>query len=970
MLHFDQLPEITGGKIVSPEKAKPLAIEHLLIDSRKLLVPATSLFFAIRGDRHDGHRFIADLYQKGVRLFVVEQLPADFDLPEASILLVTDSLRALQAVAAWHRQQFQIPVIGITGSNGKTIVKEWLATLLSKWYQVVKSPRSYNSQVGVPLSVWQLNASHTIGVFEAGISQLHEMEFLEKVIQPTIGIFTNIGTAHDEGFANRQQKIAEKAKLFEQCEAVIYCEEHTEVHEYLTTHLPKTVKLVGWKGRELTKGEPHPQPLPIREGSVDAVTYGTPFYHTSPEKWKTLKEFGRQNRKNPTSAEQVLWEYLRKQQVLGVKFRRQHSIDDFIVDFVSLEYRLIIEVDGEIHTQQKEYDALRTEYLNAAGFEVIRFTNAEVLNDIQTVINKIKSKLDQKMTKTPLPNGEGLGVGLLPELSSAAEAENLQHCIALLQYLGIPENQIQQQLSVLQPVSMRLELKQGIRGCYVIDDTYNNDLAGLQIALDFLSNQQQRSKKTVILSDVLESGEPEAQLYAKIAAMLHNKHIDRLIGIGEVISRNAGVFNIPTILFPSTEKFLGLPPVPKKAVRSLLHGRGSGEALFSNELILVKGARTFRFERIVQQLQQKTHGTVLEINLDAIAHNLNYYRSRIKPQTKLMAMVKAFAYGSGSAEIASLLQFHRVDYLAVAYADEGVILRENGITLPIMVMNPSAETFSQLIDFQLEPEIYSPRILREFLDFLEETDASTRIHLKVETGMHRLGFEQDQIPDLIQTVKQNPRVQVAAIFSHLASSDNLLQREYTLQQIETFQLLSSQITKALGYEPIRHIVNSAGISNFPEAQFDMVRLGIGLYGVGASETEQEHLQTVGTLKTTISQIKPVKADETIGYGRRGKLPKDGSIATIAIGYADGFDRRFSVGNGKVWINGQLAPVVGSVCMDMTMVDVSDMDVQEGDEVVIFGESLPIQQLAQWANTIPYELMTGISERVKRVFFAE
>jgi alanine racemase len=835
MLYVDQLPGITGGKIVSLQSSKPLPIEHLLIDSRKLLVPAHSLFFAIRGERHDGHQFIAELYQKGVRQFVVETIPDGIELPEATLLVVPNSLRALQAVAAWHRRQFQIPVIGITGSNGKTIIKEWLATLLSKSYRVVKSPRSYNSQVGVPLSVWQMNASHTIGVFEAGISQPQEMEYLEKVIQPTIGIFTNIGTAHDEGFESRQQKIAEKARLFEHCEAVIYCEDHTDIHEYLTQHLPPEVQRWTWR-------KPNSSPL---EGDFDS-----------------------------------------------------------------------------------------------------RATNSLPLT------------------------GEGLGMGLTSGVWG--EAENLQHCLALMRYLGIPEAEIREQVRLLHPVSMRLELKQGIRGCYVIDDTYNNDLAGLQIALDFLSNQQQRSKKTVILSDVLESGEPEAQLYAKIAEMLRSKHIDRLIGIGEVISRNAGVFDIPTILFSSTEEFLGLPQPPPKerAYDSPSFGGGRGEALFSNELILVKGARKFRFERIVQHLQQKTHGTVLEINLDAIAHNLNYYRSRIKPQTKLMAMVKAFAYGSGSAEIASLLQFHRVDYLAVAYADEGVVLRENGITLPIMVMNPSAETFAQMIEYQLEPEIYSPRILREFLDFLEGNDESARIHLKIETGMHRLGFEQEHIPDLLQTLQQNPRVQVAAIFSHLASSDNLLQRDYTLQQIETFKIVSSQIIKALGYEPIRHIVNSAGISHFPEAQFDMVRLGIGLYGVGANEAEQEHLQTVGTLKTTISQIKPVKVGETVGYGRRGQLPKDGFIATIAIGYADGFDRRFSVGNGKVWINGQLAPVVGSVCMDMTMVDVTDMEAQEGDEVIIFGEPLPIQQLAQWAGTIPYELMTGISERVKRVFFAE
>jgi len=824
MLHFNQLPAITQGKIVSSPNAEPQPIEHLLIDSRRLAVPVTSLFFAISGERHDGHRFVAELYQKGVRQFIIEShnplAQEGLGLPEAAILVVPDSVRALQAVAAWHRQQFVIPVIGITGSNGKTIVKEWLATLLDKSYRVVKSPRSYNSQVGVPLSVWQINNSHTIGIFEAGISQPNEMPHLARVIQPTIGIFTNIGTAHDEGFASRQQKIAEKAALFTHCEAVVYCEDYTDIDAYLTTYLSPSVKRWTWRASTQT--------------------------------------------------------------------------------------------------------SLKKEALNSG-----------VMADVENPIERSSARLDY-----PFP------------AESWAEAENAMHCITLMRHLGIAENEIREQLRLLHPVSMRLELKQGVRGCYLIDDTYNNDLAGLQIALDFLSSQQQRAQKTVILSDVLESGEPETQLYKKTATMLHSKGVDRLIGIGEVISRNAAVFDLPVILFPTTEEFL------KK-----------GGGLFSDELILIKGARTFRFERIVRQLQQKTHGTVLEIDLDAIAHNLNYFRSKLQPSTKLMAMVKAFAYGSGSAEIASLLQFHRVDYLAVAYADEGVLLRENGVTLPIMVMNPSAEVFTQLADYQLEPEIYSLKILNEFLDFLEEHDQTTAIHVKLETGMHRLGFEEEHIPKLIHYLQYNPRVRVAAIFSHLAAADDPHHRTFTLEQIHRFERLSVQITNALGYQPIRHIVNSAGIANYPEGQFDMVRLGVGLYGVGVSKAEQQQLRMVGTLKTTISQIKHVKAGGTVGYGRRGQVTSDSTIATIAIGYADGFDRRFSLGNGKVWINGRQAPVIGSVCMDMTMVDITGIEAQEGDNVIIFGEHLPLSQLARWADTIPYELMTGISERVKRVFFA-
>ncbi len=987
MLHVDQLPAITGGKLLSIEYTHSMPIEHLLIDSRKLTVPATSLFFAIRGERHDGHQFLHDLHAKGIRQFVVQEshplVQAGLNLPDSFILAVPDSVQALQAVAAWHRKQFQIPVIGITGSNGKTIVKEWLSTLLSHWYQVVKSPRSYNSQVGVPLSVWQINASHTIGVFEAGISKPDEMTHLKKVIQPTIGIFTNIGTAHDEGFASRQQKIAEKAKLFEHCEAVVYCADHADIHAYLTEHLSPKVQLLGWtenaNGLPLTPswgGGTLSQTAELSFRS-HSKAYTQEIFKADVILYPILKEFAQAHRSSrPTQAESVLWEALRGKKLQGHKFRRQHILGVYIADFICLEKRLIIEIDGLIHQlpENKASDEERTTWLSSKGFKVIRFANEEVLADFENTITKITTTLqsankiihkpnplhlsnatNESSTahyKVPPPK-EGARGRLFSPSSGGGGGEAASHCIVLLQYLGIPWAEIQQQLPLLQPVSMRLELKQGIRGCYVIDDTYNNDLAGLQIALDFLNNQQQRSKKTIILSDVLESGEVERSLYTKISDILQTKNVSRLIGIGEVISRNVDLFTIPVQVFPTTEAFL------KKSSQ-----------LFSNELILVKGARTFRFERIVQQLQQKTHGTVLEINLDAIVHNLNYFRSKLKPQTRLMAMVKAFAYGSGSAEIASTLQFHRVDYLAVAYADEGVTLRENGITLPIMVMNPSTDTFQQLIDYQLEPEVYSPRMLHELLDFLEENDHTICIHLKLETGMHRLGFEPEEITDLIQLIQQNPRIQVAAIFSHLAASDDWEHQAYTRQQIETFEQLSASIQQGIGYQPLRHIVNSAGISHYPEAQFDMVRLGVGLYGVGANDAEQDQLRTVGTLKTTISQIKHVKAHETVGYGRRGKLLRDSTIATIAIGYADGFSRRFSIGTGKVWINGQLAPVVGSVCMDMTMVDITDITASEGDEVIIFGEDLPVRQLAHWEGTIPYEIMTSISERVKRVFFTE
>ncbi len=796
--------------------------EHLLIDSRKLTTPETSLFFAIPGDRHDGHRFMTELYGKGVRQFVVQTPFPNMitQLPGASIILVNSSVAALQAIAAHHRKQFTFPIIGITGSNGKTIVKEWLAALLEKDFRVVKSPKSYNSQVGVPLSVWEMNEAHTLGVFEAGISRPGEMERLEKIIQPSVGIFTNIGPAHDEGFANREQKIQEKAALFRHCGQVIYCRDHQGIGDILTKELPPTVQLCGWSWRQ--------------PGSF------TPL---------SVKKENRQT---------------------------------------CLQFHL-----------------------------------------------------------------SGQPVSLTLPFTDDASLENAMHCLVTALLLGVNPAELQARIALLQPVSMRLELKEGIRNCYLVDDTYNNDLAGLSIALDFLNGQGIQKKKTLILSDVLESGVGEKELYSRIARLVRSKGIGRVVGVGEVMVRNRhffGEIGSETQFFDTTEALLNRLPA------------------FDNELILVKGARPFRFERIIKRLQRKTHGTVLEINLESLASNLNYFRSKLQPGTKVMAMVKAFAYGSGT-EIANLLQFQRVDYLAVAYADEGAALREKGIILPIMVMNPAPETFDQLLQSELEPEMYSFRILQSFRDYLQRTEQTAAIHLKLETGMNRLGFAEAELPALTQLLKDSPYIKVASLFSHLAASDELQWKDFTLEQIHRFEGMSQTLVEALGYRPIRHILNSAGITHFTPYQFDMVRLGIGLYGVGVNPAEQANLATVGTLKTTISQIKQIPAGNSVGYGRRGKASQDTTIGTIAIGYADGFDRRFSNGNGQVWVNGSLAPVIGNVCMDMTMIDITGISAHEGDEVIIFGPQLPLSELASRAGTIPYEIITGISERVKRVFYS-
>ena len=809
--------------------------QYLLTDSRQLNFAARTLFFALRGEHHDGHQFLNDLYQKGVREFVVERTALTHTLKaqlkqwsDATVWVVFNSLSALQQLTARHRHQFSLPVVGITGSNGKTTVKEWLRQLLAPSERVVASPKSYNSQIGVPLSVWNLNASHTIALFEAGLSRPHEMEYLQPIIDPTIGIFTNIGSAHDEGFRSRKQKISEKLRLFTHAETLIYRKDYSEIDveiNLILRHVNPTLRTLAWG--------------------------------TSPD-----------------------------------------------AD-VRVEYEL-----GE---------------------------NATTVS--------LAGALGDHRFETYLRN--------------EATLENLTHCLVFLLDFGLEPAVIQERIRGLRPVSMRLQLKEGIHHCYVIDDTYNNDYQGISIALNFLDQQDTRSRKAVILSDVLQSGQPAPELYGTIAQLLHEKKIAIFVGIGPEMMRQAARFGVPErYFFPDTSTFLQVFPLTTLA----------------DSVVLVKGARTFQFEKIVHRLQQKVHGTVLEINLDALTHNLNFYRNRVGTQTKIMVMVKAFAYGSGSAEVASLLQFHRVDYLAVAYADEGVVLRQNGITLPIMVMNPAQGTFETLWEHQLEPEIYSRKILSDWIIFVENrSDKSTHapgIHLKMDTGMHRLGFVEDDFEWLHEHLTEYPHLRVQSIFSHLVGADEGDLNTYSRQQYERFVRGASQLEEALGYPVIKHLLNSAGIVRFPEYRLDMVRLGIGLYGLEASGQEQRHLQTVGTLKTTISQIKAVRAGETVGYGRRGLLTRDTVVGTLALGYADGYDRGLGNGVGRVWVKGTLCPTLGNVCMDMTMIDLTGTTAEEGDEVIVFGAEVPITDLAQRIGTIPYEILTGVGERVKRVFYKE
>jgi alanine racemase len=805
------------------------SIDQILIDSRKLLDPASSLFFAIKGERHDAHRFVPDLFEKGLRYFIVSTLPKDLSrFPGAVFMLVEDTLRSLQKLSAWHRKHFHFPVIGITGSNGKTIVKEWLYQLLREDKNIVRSPKSFNSQVGVPLSVWQMKQEHELGIFEAGISKPGEMLNLEKIIMPTIGLITNIGQAHDENFESLTQKVDEKLLLFRNSEVLIYCKDYLMIRDELA----------------------------------------------SMEEGQSLRAFS--------------WSRKTK-----------------------------------------------------ADLQVGKITRGTADTEIQAVYknNFIKIKIP---------------------FTDEASLENGIHCWAVMLYMGYANELIASRMEFLSPVAMRLELKEGINNCSIINDSYNSDLGSLGIALDFLNQQKQHPRKSLVLSDILQSGKSEHNLYGEVADLLLRKGVNRLIGIGEAISRQSEQFKMETSFYSSTAEFL----------------RHYNNSFFRDETVLLKGARSFGFEDIGKVLQQKAHETVMEVDLGAIVHNLNYYRSKLTPPARLMAMVKAFSYGSGSFEIANVLQFHHVDYLAVAYADEGIELRKAGITVPIMVMNPEEQSYDSMIQFNLEPEIFSFRVLGLFDEaarrnrLLQEGDRKLQIHLKLDTGMHRLGFEEQELNELVVRIKNNKNLCIRSVFSHLAGSDEEEHDPFTHIQIERFARMSTVITSHFDYPILRHILNSAGITRFPNGVFDMVRLGIGLYGIGANEEEQFHLHHVSTLKTTISQIRQIPAGDSIGYSRKGHAEHPMQIATVPIGYADGLSRRLSNGKGKMFVNGKPAPVVGNVCMDMTMIDITNIPANEGDEVIVFGEKFSIQQVARDLGTIPYEVLTNVSRRVKRIYFQD
>lgn len=797
-MKFSELIQVISGSVVQQGTH---SFQVVATDSRNIQHQGSTLFFAHSGPNHDGHKYLQELYDSGVRSFIVER-PVDLNLPGAGILLVDKSLKSLQQLATHHRQQFNYPVIGITGSNGKTIVKEWLAMLMEAHYQVVKSPKSYNSQLGVPLSIMEMKDRHNLAILEAGISEAGEMNTLANLIQPDVGVFTNIGPAHDSGFINRQSKIREKSLLFSSCKWVICRYDHTAVREELYQRYKQQV---------------------------------------------------------------ITW-----------------SLDDESAE--------------------------------------IRFSLSN---------NQLSCNWKGRHHSVRIPFAEG------PQL------ENLLHVLVVCLLLEVDLTEVETAISRIRNIEMRLAMKKGANDCYLLDDSYNNDLSGLNVALNILDQQRQKNNKTLILSDIQQSGLSDDELYRQVNDLLEKHQINRLIGVGPRISESESVFKIPKAFFDTTNELINELPA------------------FQNEIILVKGARNFGLERVVSILEDKHHGTSLTIHFEKVLHNLNAYRNLLSG-VKLMVMVKAHAYGGGSYELANFLQYHHVDYLGVAYVNEGIDLRKNGLEIPIMVMNPEWEALPMFGTYQLEPEIYSLEMLRYYVSLGIEVP----IHLKIETGMNRLGFEQLELRSLIQVLLAH-EVKVQSIFTHLAAAEDPTEDDFSRQQLQAFNEAYEQIVEGLGYAPIKHALNSAGISRWPDFHFDMVRLGIGLYGIDPSGTMD--VLPVSTFKTQISQIKHLKKGATIGYGRKGVAERDLTIATLPVGYADGYRRRFGRGRASVLVNGHQAPTIGNICMDMTMIDVTGISAQQGDEVILFGEQPHITELAKYADTIPYEILTSISPRVKREY---
>ncbi len=802
-MDFKELENITKGKLHS---TFPSDVGTIYFDTRQIANPnSNGIFIAISGKNHDGNMFIEEAFSRGIHQFIVEKRPPGHVLKDSNVLVVINSLRALQKIAISYRSSFNIPVIGITGSNGKTIVKEWLSTLLQSKFNVIKSPGSYNSQLGVALSVLTLKNDHTLGIFEAGISKGNEMDVLEQMIHPSIGVFTNIGPAHEEGFSTIKEKIKEKLKLFSNSDVIIFNDWNSQLVE-----------------------------------AIESM---------------------------PGVSEKVLIRW-------GTKS----------------EYKIIF--DGSV---------------------------AEIATNNMSFKIKIPYR-------------------------DLASHENLGHAIATMLYLGFKSNEITAGIPLLQGISMRLSVKKGINNSILVDDSYNNDVVGLKSALNFIGHQKPDLPILLILSDIIQS--KASDTYSEIASIINEYQVNTVIAVGNEVSVLEKLLKIPVHIFPDTKSLL------------------NEIATFLSEpsRILVKGARAFRLELVVDSLSEQVHSTRLELYMNNLIHNLNEYRSQLSQKTKIMVMVKALAYGSDSTQVARILAYHGVDYLGVAYVDEGVELRKSGIKIPIMVMNPTVQSFLKLKEYELEPEIYSRKQLLAYANF----ESMPAIHLKCDTGMHRLGFNEDELNFLTEKINKHD-IKVASIFSHLAAASDKANQKFTGEQIKLFKDMADKISNSIDQSPLFHICNSSAILSYPEAHFDMVRLGIGLHGIDPTDTISSQLLPVGKLISTVSQVKSIQPDETVGYNRSGIVSEETKIATIAIGYADGYRRNLGNGNAEVWINNQRAKTVGDICMDMIMVDVQGMDVNEGDEVEIFGPNIPLKEIAENARTISYEVLTSISGRVKRIY---
>jgi Alr-MurF fusion protein len=818
-LRSADIARIVKGKLTGPPD---LLVTEIVTDTRQLSVTDGLLFFALRGKNHDGHNFIDSLYRKGIRVFVTEKIPEEADkYSEAAFILTINTLDALQLLASFKRKSFKSPVIAVTGSTGKTVVKEWLADILGMTTSVIRSPKSYNSQVGVPLSILKLEDKYKLGIFEAGISLPGEMSRLQKIIDPDIGVITNIGDAHSENFPDNKLKAEEKLNLFVNASLIIYCRDHELIHQLiLKNKILRSKKLVDWS-------------------------------------------------------------------------------------YKSLEAKIFVKISSP-----------------SAGHTSIRMNYKGITDDYDIPFSD-KASIENAITVASV-------------------------CLAL----ETPGEIISRGIKGLVSVAMRMEMKSGINNCQLIEDYYNSDPGSLGMALDYLKSQDGRDT-TLILSDFVQSGRDEKDLYGEVAGLVKKTGIKKFIGIGAALFRNRALFDVQSRFFYTTDEFIN----------------NLNSADFRNEIILLKGARIYEFEKVGKLLEKQIHQTVLEVNLDAISHNLNEFRRYLNAETRIMAMVKAFAYGAGPAEISALLEYHRVSYLAVAYADEGIELRNSGVTLPVMVMNPDPAASELMIKYSLEPEIYS------FLSFEQFAEVASKhgligypVHIKIDSGMHRLGFMPEDVDVLAKRIKDQECLKVVSVFTHLAGSEDPALDQFSHNQVEVFLRAAEQIRATIGYPFLRHILNSSGIARFPQYQFEMVRPGIGMYGVGYFEGLD--IKPAGCFKTRISQIKRIKAEEPVGYGCADVSDHERIIAILPVGYADGLNRKLGNSNGNLFIKGRRVPIIGNVCMDMCMADITGLNAQTGDEAEIFGEKISIEEIAQKCQTIPYEILTSIPRRVKRVFFRE